>query len=255
MAKTVKDYSDFMKALLPSLAENTHFTSEPPLEDILRNPRMVVVINHATPLSWIPSMALLATEYAKAGGGDRIPRGIADKWFYSNPFTKVIAEYITQSSEPQNFEQLVETFMTADKADLVIMPEGANAFFGRVDKVQEFRSARFVEIAIKAKAPILIVAHKGSESWSIPLELPKSVAEMVKPFSKFFGEKLEQMEGFNLPLIPKKMRKFSMACRLYAPALYESDLSPIDSEKRAQLEQEAELIRELMNDMIDSLDA
>lgn len=252
-AKTVKDYSDFMQALLPSLAESTVFTAEPALSDILRNPRMVVVINHATPLSWIPAMALLATEYAKAGGGDRVPRGIADKWFYSNPLTKILAEYITQSPEPQNFDQVVETFIHSEKTDLVIMPEGANTFFGRVDKVQEFRSPRFVEIAIKAKAPILIVAHKGSESWSLPLELPKSIGAAILPFSKFFGEKLMGAEGFNLPLIPHKMVKFSMTCRLYAPALYESDLSENPIERKSQLASEAEQIRLLMSDMQESL--
>lgn len=251
--KTVKDYNDFMKALIASLADKTAFSSEPALTHILRNPRLVVVINHATPLSWIPAMSLLATEYEKAGGSDRTPRGIADKWFYSNPFTQKIAEYLTQSKEPQDFEQLVSSFMNSDKTDIVIMPEGANTFFGKTDEIKSFRSPRFVEIAIKAKAPILIVAHKGSERWSLPLELPKAIGEALMPFSKFFGENLLKASGFNLPIMPHKMSRFVMAAKLYAPALYEADLAADPVERRNQLETEAETVREIMAELYEGL--
>lgn len=252
--RTLVDYQEFLQALMKSFAQNVTFRSEPAIKKIIQdNTRLVAVVNHATPLSWVPAMALLALKVIEAGGGKRIPRGIVDNWFYTNPFTKVIAEYLTQSDHPQTFEEIVESFGQAENTDLVIFPEGAYTFFGGVHEVQQFRSNRFIEIAIRCETPILIVVHKGSEGWSLPLQLPSEWGGFVLPFSKFFGEKLLKSEPLNVPMMPQKMDSFRMHCELYTPSLKISDLSENLEVRKQQLAEEGLKIKALMNERLQQL--
>lgn len=248
--RALKDYAEFLNAVLLSVTDKTEFTSRPELAEIVKSPRMVVIMNHATPLSWIPAIGLLTNEVVKAGGGDRKPLGIADRWLFSNPLTLPLAQYLTQSDRHLSFEEVIEKFQNSERTDLALMPEGANTFFGNVHEVQKFRSPKFIEIAIRAQAPILIVVHKGSESWSLPIQFPLEIAKLILPYSKFFGEKLMKSEALNLPVFMQKIPNFRMSCELYEPTLKTEDLSMDPVERRPQLEQEGEKIRARMNELL-----
>lgn len=251
--KTVADYAEFLKAIKASVIQESAFSCEPSLDAVFRNPRLIIVPSHATPLSWIAVMCELADRAVEAGGGNFIPRGVADHWFYSNPLTKMIAEYLTQSDHPLTSEELISSFKEAHREALVIFPEGANSFFGNVNEIQPFRSPKFIEVSIRCQAPLLLAVHQGTEGWSVPLQIPKEIGEALMPYSKFFGEKILGTQAFNWPLWPQKIQKFSMACRLYVPALYESDLSTDPTELKAQLEREAEEVRDVMEEMRENL--
>jgi hypothetical protein len=253
MMRTLQEYLPWMDAILKTVADKYEIQSEIPMADILRNPRLLLIVNHSTPLSWIPAMSLLATEFGKNGGADRTPLGVADKWFYSNPLTAGIAEYITQSPTPQKFEDLLEKFKNSEITDIVIFPEGAHTFFGDPSDISEFRSVKFIEIAIRSGAPILLAVHKGSENWSIPLQLPKEWGALLAPYSKFFSAGLLLGKVFNFPLPTQKIPNFKMRLKLYVPALYESDLSADPASLSSQLEQESENVRQIMRDMFESI--
>lgn len=246
--RKIGDYVDLLNALKESFIQELEFTCGPDISAVLRNPRLIVILNHSTPLSWVPAISLLGLKVAEHGGADRIPRGIADKWFYSNPIGAKFAEFFTQSTTPQSFEQLIEEFKEAHRKDLVLFPEGANTFFGDVRKVQDFRSSKFVEISIRCQAPILIVSHQGSEHWSAALEVPGHWGRWLTPFAPFFGKKISEFQSVNLPISFSKIRKFKMHCQLYMPALYEADLSVDPTERKAQLDHEASTIRQIMED-------
>jgi 1-acyl-sn-glycerol-3-phosphate acyltransferase len=248
--RKLKDYNPFLKALLKTLCDRTHFESNPPLSEILKSDRLVVAMSHATPLSWIPAMSLLSIETENAGGGGRMPYGVVDRWMFSNPMTRGIAEYVTQSDRPLNFDELVEKFQSSQQADLVIFPEGANSFFSNVHEVHQFRSPRFIEIAMKANAPILMAVHKGSEGWSLPLQIPKEIGNYLAPISKFFSEKILKSDGLNIPLWPQKMDRFAMRCEQYKPTIEYHELPNEPAQRRQQLETEAEKIRVRMNEML-----
>ncbi len=248
--RNLGDYQEFLSALYDSFVENSEFHSTPDFAEIMKLPRMVVAFNHSTPFSWIPAAGLLTKEACAHGGADRIPIGIADKWLYSNPITKIMAEYLTQSDRHLSFDEIVEKFQHSERMDLAVMPEGANTFFGNVHEVQTFRSPRFVEIAVLSQAPILLVVHKGSEQWSVPIQLPSDIAKWILPFSKFFGQKLLNNEALNLPLPLNKIPKFSMTCELYQPSLTKEQLSTSADEKRQLLCTESEKIRIRMNDLL-----
>ncbi len=250
MPRQLSDYSEFLTAIHKTWIEETDFKSTPDFMEVMKEPRLVVAINHSTPLSWLPAMSALTLEAVKSGGGDRTPQGVVDKWFYSNPLTKIVGEYLSQSDHPQTFDELLANFSQAERTDLVVFPEGANTFFGDVHAVQEFRSSRFIELAIRAQAPILVVAHTGSENWSVPFQIPNEWIEFVQPFSKFFGEGLMKYRSLNLPFFLKRIPVFRVRCALYRPSLQSADLASDPQDRRVQIRTEAEKVRQMMIDLL-----
>lgn len=253
--KTLKDYQPFLSALLRMIAEDTQFEARDPLKDVLRHPKLVIALNHSTPISWIPPICLLAEQVSLNGGSERIPRGIIDKFFFGIPFLRSVAEHLTQSDHPLSFEEVLESFRTAKQSDLVVFPEGAMTFFGDVRKVQPFRSPKFIEIAIRTKAPILLAVHRGTEEWNTLMPIPKDISPYISMVSSFFGRRLDEEQYLNLPINLKRIGKFAMITKLYLPELKESALSENSKDRRAQLLEEAEKIRIVMQDLFDELGA
>jgi hypothetical protein len=251
--RTLSDSIEFLTAIHKTFVKNYSFQSNPDLREIINEPRTIIVTNHATPLSWIPVMTTLSLEFYQSGGGHRTPRGIVDRWFYSNPFTQPIAEFLTQSDRPLNFDQIIESFVHSTATDLVISPEGANTFFGNVHEVQEFRSHRYLEIAVRAQCPILLVSHKGSESWCLPIALPKEVTPFVKVFSDFFGTRLEQFGKINLPLPPHQIESFKVKCQLYHPKLKIQDLPQDKNERKDLVTSESLQIKDHLSQMLSEI--
>jgi hypothetical protein len=247
--RTLKEYQPLLSSLLRLMVEEVDFKSDVPLRSLLKNPRLVVIINHSTPISWLPAVCLLTEKVCRAGGGRRTPRGVIDKFFYKFALLKTLAEYISQSDHPQSFDELLSSFKESEQTDLVVFPEGALTFFGDLDQVQPFRSPRFVELAIRAKAPILLVVHQGSEDWNFPFPVPSELTTWVQMISPFFGQKLKEENKINLPIKLRKIPKYRMRLKLYSPALYEADLSENSLECKAQISEEAEKIREIMQEM------
>lgn len=255
--RKLSDYIELFDVLRRTVIPESKFSSEPSLEHILRNPRLIIAISHSTPLSIIPAVSLLGCEIAKAGGSTRVPFGIVDKWYYKHPLTSMIANYITQIPEPIDFETALKILSEDESRDLVIFPEGANTFFGNKHEIQPFRSNRFIELSILTQSPILICVHKGSENWGaeIPLTegLGKSLAPLVLPFSKFFGNKIQSEEKINVPQLPSKIESFKMHCEVWLPGLYEADLDQDPEGRKEQLAHEGEKIRGRMQDLFDEL--
>ncbi|PWU15602.1 MAG: hypothetical protein C5B49_11565 [Bdellovibrio sp.] len=255
MMKKLSDYQPFLTALLRSCTKEIHFTAREPLNEVLRQPRLVCAVNHSTPLSWIPPICLLTEKACEAGGGDRVPRGIIDKFFYSVPLLNKVAEYLTQSDHPQGFEEILQDFTGRERTDLVVFPEGALSFFGDLRQVQPFRSPRFLEIAVRARAPILLAVHHGTEEWNSLIPIPHEAAPYVSMVSKFFGRKWEEENFLNIPINFKRLERFSMATQLYRPKLTGSQLAEDPQELREQLAAECEKIRALMQSLYEDLAA
>lgn len=250
MLKTLNQYSELLEALYKSFVDQFEFQSNIDFAEIMKQPRLVIALNHSTPLSWLPAASALAVQALKCGGGHRIPRGIMDHWFYSTPLTRFIAQYFSQSEKPLKFDELLQEFKSSEHSDIVIFPEGANTFFCNSNEIEEFRSSRFVELAIRAKAPLLLVTHKGSENWSIPLKISADWASLLLPYSSFFGPKLLQKQSINLPLIPQKIPQFKMNCELYWPELTLDELSEDSATLRTQISNEAGKVRVRMQSLL-----
>lgn len=253
--RTVSEYAELMKAICDSVMVQSEFKSSPDFSELLQEKHLLILLNHAAPLSWIPASSLLTTKFVEAGAGDRIPLGVADKWFYTNPLGAKFAHFFTQSNRALSFDELVEHFQKEDKTDLVLFPEGANTFFSDVKTLAEFRSPRFIEIALQSGAPILMVCHQGSEGWTFPLRLPPQWGMVLQPFAKFFASQISQGLPINLPLIGGKIPLFKMHCKLYRPTLKLEDLSDDADLRRSQLWVEAHNVRKEMLAMLDKMQA
>ncbi|MEZ0392302.1 MAG: hypothetical protein ACAH59_08815 [Pseudobdellovibrionaceae bacterium] len=251
--KSLSEYTDLIEALRQSFVPQLDFHASPDLDTILDHPRLIVVMNHSTPLSWLPAITALSYEMVRGGYSSRVVRGVMDRWFYNNPLTKKLAEFITQLDRPQSFDELLNNFEQNHPHDMIIFPEGANTFFGDPNEIQEFRSNRFLELAIRSKTPLLLAVHKGSESWSFSLPVAKEWGNFLKPYSKFFSHKISHWQSVNLPVWPHRLEHFSMSCELYLPSLKEEDLSSDRDEKKIQLDREGQLVRKRMSELLRDL--
>ena len=254
--RKLRDYEPFLTPLLKFIAPNAKVTSDPGLSEILKDEKkMVIAFNHAAPLSWAPAVSLLTREVVEQGGGDRLPRGIMDQFFFQFPPLRPLAKWIAQSNEFLSFDELVEDFENADQADLVVFPEGSNCFFGPSDEIQKFRSPKFIEIAVRADAPILIAVHAGSESWGQTFKFPPALSAII-PFLPSFAQKGIASNGLvNIPMLPKPIEDFRMHCEIYRPKLKARELSKDQFERREQLLEEAAHIHHLMETILENLRA
>lgn len=259
MLSRVRDFSPYLTQILAFLARETEIVCEPNLREIfLEHPRLVLAVNHATPLSWLPAMALLCVEANRNEGEDRRPIGVMDRFLYQVPGLKFLAEMIGQSPKPHSFEALLERMNSGASTDLVVFPEGSNCFFGEPDELQSFRSPRFVEIAILLGSPILLVVHRGSESWAKSIPVDESMLNPV-PFlpdlvKAFLTERLFKTGKLALPMWPHAMGKFVMRCELFMPEIMRDELEADPEKRRQQIVSISDRIHRRMGEMLESLD-
>ena len=254
--RTINDYVGILEILLGLLTEKSVFYCEQPFEEVLKkHARLIGVFSHATPLSWLPVMATVGVEMAKAGGGSRVPLGVMDRFFYDFKPLRPLAQWITQSARPLGFIDLVEHFQSFASADLCLFPEGSNCFFGDPRDIQEFRSPRILELAIRTETPIFLGVHRGSENWAMSVPIPDSLKAVSGFLPTFAGQPFRTVESLTLPVVPKKMEKFSMLCSLYSPQLKSEELVKNRLERRKQLEIEADIMRARMKELLEKLDA
>ena len=212
---------------------------------------MVTVLNHSTPLSWLPAICLLTEKICEGGGEARVPVGVMDKFFFQNPLFKPVAERLTQFNCFPSFEDIIKK--ANDFTDVAIFPEGSNCFFGRGEIIQPFRSPRFIELALKMKAKIFIVVHRGSEDWAHSVRVQGRDLPFQAYLPGWLNEKIQQGGFFVIPKIPKKIRQFRMTCDFYEPSITIDELSRHRGTKMKQLWSEAELVRIRMQEMFDSM--
>lgn len=251
--RKLSDFQLLAETVLNTTVAKMSFHSDPPLEEVFKQyPQTIVAVSHSTPLSWIPAAATLAIEALKAQGGERIPKGVIDKWFFSNPITAAIGRLVTQSDQHTEFDDLVKQTKEKDFHDLVVFPEGAHCFFGEGKDIKKFRSHRFVELSILTQVPILIVTHSGSEHWGIPVSIPKDFGTFIQPFAPFFGFHIKKGHPINLPIPVGKVSEFRMTAKLWKPSLLAKDLDLDPARRKRQLDFQANKLRKSMLTLAES---
>ena len=257
--RNLKDFEFILGQVMQLITRNTRFRCRPGLKQIIEeNPRLVIAISHASPLSWIPAVGLLTAHFSAKGGGERVPLGVMDKFFYSVPILKQLAHFMTQSEQPLTFNELLTSFGSGAGTDLVVFPEGSNCFFGEPSVLQPFRSPRFTELAIQAGVPILVCAHRGSEAWgkTIPVETEwlKNIDYLPKLATNFLEARLRQNQVLTIPSWPQPMEKFDMICELIHLETKREDLSEDPEVRKKQIQSESDRIRNKMQALLDEID-
>lgn len=259
-ARPLSFYEPLLSSFLNSFVRSTRFRAKPGLAEVLAaEPRLIVVLNHAAPLSWLPAVALLTANACSRGGGSRRPTGVFDKFFFAVPGLRVLAGLASQSDHALSFDELVDVFGRASGTDIVIFPEGSNCFFGPSSEMQPFRSPRFIELAVRTGAPLLLCAHRGSESWGVSVPVAPEVASLSSLLpsfaSSFLSSRLKSSGTFTLPGLPRPLEHFEMLCELYRPTLSLADLSDDDDVLFDQIGAEALRVHAKMESMLAEIDA
>lgn len=262
MSQTVRPLQFFEPILSPILqriVKHSRFRARPGLAEILAaHPRLVVVFNHSSPLSWLPAVSLLTAHACAKGGGQRRPMGVMDRFFFSVPGLRAIAHQLTQSDHPLGFHELIAKFKSLQGTDIVIFPEGSNCFFGHPDELQPFRSPRFVELAVRSETPILICAHRGSESWGQAVPIPTSwlakLDLLPTVVADFLGARLRKTGLLTIPLLPRALEHFDMLVEIYEPKLKLSDLADEPEASDAQIRVEADRVRGRLEELLREID-
>ena len=254
--RSIRDYHLLAETLYNTMISSIRWDCEPSLDLIFKkHPQLIVTLNHSTPISWAPAVTALICESMKAQGESRIPRGIMDRWFFQNPITAPLAQMIAQSKHPLTFEELKSDFHEGKINDLVLFPEGAFTFFGDSIEIKNFRSLKFLELAITCNVPLLVVIHKGSEHWGIPLTLPQELGDLIKPFAPFFGRNIASGLPLNLPIPLSKISHFEVKVRIWHPGLKSRDLSADPVRKKKQLQHQAKKLRIFMLSLLGVMDS
>ena len=122
--------------------------------------RAMLVSNHAGILPWDGTMISLAIQ--REHPQPRYPRFLVLDWAFTLPFVSVVMRKVGGVvASPYNASRLLE-----DDELVAVFPEGAKGAgkdFSERYRLQRFGRGGFVEIALRAGAPIIPVAVVGSE--------------------------------------------------------------------------------------------
>ena len=215
------------------------------------NPRLIHCIQHGRLFSWLLVASVLTTEAIRAGGGRRTPLGVAHRVFDRIPLALPMLNRFIPNAGILGFEELVESFGRGPFTDLAVSPEGDNCNFGNGVDVEPFRSPRFVELALRCDAPLLLIVHNGTASWGHELKLSEGNSALrLLPYG--VGERAIERGHVVLPLV-RRTPRFELKYALYHPTLRADELSEDPDERREQLWVEAHAVRQTMQRMVDSM--
>lgn len=252
--RSIEDYSLTVALLKQVCAPRVacHRDSED-LAAILRdNPQLVVAMNHGPPAGPLAATIALMDQYSKHGGAERKPVVIAWRGLYQVPLVRQATRFISQVRRPPDFSGFLKKLTHEGFTDVFVMPEGENAVFGNGRDIEPFLSPRFVELAVRAQAPILIAVHAGSEHWSNFVDWPPALDFLLRSLPTRLYHRIRAQRRLNLP--PWRIRRLpaiGVRFRLYQPSVTLTDLQGDNA--RAALQHDADQVRALMQNMMDSL--
>jgi len=251
VALQLSDLYARVRWVYPLLFDEIIYRSEPTLREVMgRYPKVVHAISHAGTLGWIPAVLGLLRVAIEAGEERRRAFGVFHRGLYRFWASRLLLRYLFESREPPTFAKVIEAFRDQPVNDMALFPEGDNCILGDVYEIRPFRSPKFVELALAARAPVLITVHRGAEEWGRDFYIPSSLFWLIRRIQPAYLYSLYKNPVLNLPTRMMRIPKFSMRSLLYMPRLSYEDLSSKPRERWFQLQSEAQHIRTLMQDLL-----
>lgn len=152
------------------------------VEHVPAEGRVLLVANHAGVLPWDAAMMATAMRRGNMPGAVRHPRFLVLDWAFELPWVSTaIRRFGGVPASPYNALGLLR----ADHA-VMVFPEGAKGVgkpYGRRYRLERFGRGGFVEVALRARAPIVPCAVVGSEEIYPKLgELPGAARLFGAPY-------------------------------------------------------------------------
>lgn len=235
--------------LYPLIFDEIVVKSNPPLSQIFQKPKLLHALNHAGTLGWIPSILALLKLVIDHEQKNRYALGIFHRILYKTFLTRKLLEYLFQSTEPPRFAAYIQAFRRPEVTDVAVFPEGDNCIIGDVHTIRPFRSPKFIELALAARCPIVVVVHRGAESWGRDIYASSLVLELIRRIQPSMYKPLLKSPLLNLPLRIHKIPIFSMHISLYTPRTTYEELSSNPRTRWFQLSAEAEKVKTFMKEL------
>ncbi len=252
----LKKVDQFMRPIFDWFVENYSFRIEPEMEDVFEaNPRLIHIMNHGPMFGPWPVGALLARLADEAGFGHRVPFAVAHRLFFVIPGLRDLMAQYLNARQPYTFSEVMANFEAGHFTDFMVLPEGDNCNFGNMDRMREFRSHRYLELAIRLKTNILVTVHRGTEQWSTGVRLDDFTMKAMHTLLPLLYHRIERHRIVVLPSIPAPIPQLDVYSRLYTPKLQLADLADDPVIRQRQIQAESREIQRLMNNMLRELDA
>lgn len=235
--------------------QQVSFTSEPALEKLLAaNTRLIHVVSHGPMLGPWPVGAWMAQHIADSGGGERRPFAEAHRLLFNVPFVGDFISRTFNTEGPFRFEGVLQRLIEGELTDYIVLPEGDNCNFDDQDYLRDFRSHRYLELAIRAQVPLLLTVHRGTEAWSTAVRMDEFSMRALHLLAPILYHRLAQHRIFNFPALPTPIPHLRIASKLYTPKLTAAALPDDPTEVKALVREESHHVRGIMNDMLHALD-
>jgi 1-acyl-sn-glycerol-3-phosphate acyltransferase len=155
-----EEFASALRPLLDFLYDRWWRVQTTGVENVPASGRAMLVANHAGILPWDGTMVSLAIQ--REHPQPRLPRFLVLDWAFTLPYVSVVMRKVGGVvASPYNAARLLE------QDELVaVFPEGAKGAgkdFSERYRLQRFGRGGFVEIALRAGAPMIPVAVVGSE--------------------------------------------------------------------------------------------
>lgn len=218
--KIVDDYVIYQH-LLKRFTESYRLRSSPRLRQMLKeNKRLVWVVQHGAPVSWVPLMPALINEMIKNGGKGRTPLVVAHRIFHYFPVIRHFAPNIMNSKSDPSKAEIIDSLKKGDLNDVLIMPEGDHCFFGEPDTIRPFKGHGFLDIARSVKCPLVLVAQHGAAAMGKRFPLTKTTIDLLSlvPWVRNYREIALKTRALSFFVLPEKTKNLEIRLKLYEPS-------------------------------------
>ncbi|MFA6032325.1 MAG: hypothetical protein WC889_05450 [Myxococcota bacterium] len=242
--------TDAVNLMLDNLIGDVVFVNE---EAALPPPDgpLVIIVAHGSILGPLPVMAAFGRMYLRHGLGNEMIGFYAHRAVEMTPGMCRFFEMFGMLTKVPTVIELVRLLKNGDIRVAGNSFEGTSCLFSWDEEIGPFRNGGMLDAAIKAEAAICLIVHKGTEPWSVKLNLPGG---KTVPFIK-------GLRGINLFLGPiKKLDRLTILCSRYKPGIKRLEYEELEaSQRRAVLKAELEKLRqrliEMTAEIIDRQDA
>lgn len=250
--KPLQAFEHLGRVLAPRLFR--HFLVDPEGVDLREvfatHPQLVLAFNHGPSAGPVLVVAGYLRSIEQAGAGERRHFGVTWKALYELPLIKHLARFITQMEEVLDTAGYVELLRDDVYNDFMVAPEGDHCAFGNGFDIQPFVSPGFIEIAVRAEVPILVITHQGSEAWSAELMLGQEAVESVgRWLPERWRKQLDRTGLLSVPWFPfTPIEAFKMRYDLYHPVvtIEQLDAAQSKAERVELLSHDADAVRAIM---------
>ncbi len=258
----IDEVSSFARIQRLFLVKNLHITGPFSWKDQLSSGKKTMfIINHGPAFGPWAFFCSIIPYIDDLGFGHIDFTGVPHPFMLSFPRLYKYIGIKHKAGKKYTISDYIELFTDHKLDALVVAPEGEHCFYGNGLDITPFRSPGSIEIALKADCDIILTIGKGFEIWHKNIKLNTTTRRGIfrlftasVPTSFYFDhDYIEKAKKLSVQRYPRRIRDFYVYSKIYKPRLRKEDLAEDKEERKAQLHDEAKIIRVEMQKMVDEL--